>query len=228
MLEIGRFWTSVGRVLGHTGLVALAAAMTACGGANAGELLATGGIGGGAGGMGGQGGTEPPTSDSRTFELECLRPDVDLSFEIGLLIELDEPFGVSESTDLTFTPSVILGEESVAALIEAGVETVDITAMALEARVEGAAPNGITSALDDTPIQDFDLAADPDDDGSPGPHRFVLLPIDVRAFVAADADQVEFVLGPVSFEFGDFRVPASCVDGISVVGNPLIFPVIRD
>lgn len=200
--------------------------MTACGGANAGQLLPPGAGGsGGAAGSGGTGGVALPPSGVRTFEVGCLRPDLDLTFDIELRIDLDEPFGESDSTEVTFTPAVTMSEDTAAALIDATVETIDITAMSTQTSLTGASPTTITTLLEEAPIQDFDLTTDPDENDVPGPHRFEFAPLTTTAFVDSGADEVEFVVSTVSFDFGDFSVPASCVDGISLVGTPLSFPV---
>lgn len=201
-------------------------AMTACGGANAGELLGTGGNGGSDMGTGGS--LPAPPMETRTFEVACLRPDLDLTFDIELRVDLDAPFGVGESTEVTFTPTVTMLEETAAALIDATVETIDITAMSVQTRLSGTDTSAITSALVEAPIQDFDLADDPDENGTPGPHRFELPPASEGASVVGGADRVEFVLSTIAFEFGDFRLPESCVDALSVVGTPLTFPVSSD
>lgn len=203
-------------------LVALVAlvATTACGGTEDDS-----GTGGETNATGGTSGTPLSPSGAQTFELGCMRPDVSLNLEIELAVRLSEPFVRGTSSDATFGPAVTLTEASTEALIDAGVESIDVTSMSVQTRLLGAEPTTMTTLLADAPIEDFDLSVDPDDDGTPGPHRFELIPITETVVPLGGADTVEFAISAVAISFGDFSVPESCVDSQSLVGSPLSFPV---
>ena len=126
-VTIGRFRTSSwGRAAVALGVASIAA-MTACGGTEAGNGPGVGGSGGGAGGAGGT----PSPSDARTFDVGCLRPDVDLSFAVELSVSLDAPFATSGPTEVTFAPTVTMRQETAIALIAANVSSIDITSMSV-------------------------------------------------------------------------------------------------
>jgi hypothetical protein len=76
------------------------------------------------------------------------------------------------------------------------------------------------------PINDFDLQADPDDNGIPGPHRLDLDPVTVTSYATPGTTEVAFDLefDGISFALGDFQIPMDCL-GPSLVGVVLRFPV---
>ena len=153
-------------------LVATVGAIACCGGANAGPLGS-----GGSGGSGGAGGTGgPPLVDQSTFRLSCQNDTLELSIPIELVVELTEPYSNSRSTQATFSATVILDEESVAALIEAGNTLVDIASASVTTNVTGATPTQMTASLSGVPFR-VDLQSDTDDNGMPGPHRLELEPV---------------------------------------------------
>lgn len=183
------------------------------------------GTGGDISATGGTGGTPLSPSGEQTFELGCMRPDVSLNLEIELAVRLSERFVSGTSSDATFGPAVTLTEASTEALIDAGVESIDVTSMSVQTRLLGAEPSTMTTLLADAPLEDFDLRTDPDDDGVPGPHRFELIPITETVVPLQGANMVEFSISAVAISFGDFSVPQSCVDSQSLVGSPLSFAV---
>ncbi len=208
-------------------LVAALSAIAACGGANAGPLIPAGE--GGAGGA-------PPTGQG-VFRLNCEFETEELNLPIELLVELfvelTEPFSRTDSTEATFSASVTLDKESVASLIEALIDAglptmIDIAAASVTTNLTGANPETMTASLVGTPILRFDLQADPDDDGLPGPHRFDFDPVSVTANATSEATEVFFGLdfGGISLSLGNFNVPADCDDS-SLGGVALRFPVGR-
>ena len=205
-------------------LVASLGAIAGCGGANAGPV--------GPGGSGGGGGTgDPPPVGQRTFRLSCefdplrLNIPIEIVVEIELVVELTEPYSNSRSTEATFSASVTFDEESVASFIEAGVTTIDIVSASVTASVAGATPAAMTASLG-APLIDFDLRADPDDNGMPGPHRLELDPVTTTSNATSEAMEVAFTLEfeGISLVLGDFNIPADCV-GPSLAGVAVRFPV---
>lgn len=203
-------------------LVAALGAIVGCGDANAGPLGS-----GGSGGAGGTGGTvEPPPAGERTFRLSCTYDVLQLNIPIELVVELTETYSNSRSTEATFSATVVLDEESVAALIGESITTIDIVSVSVTSNVTGATPTTMTSVLGSAPVIDLDLQADTDDNGMPGPHRFELDPVTATSDAAADASEVAFGLDfdGISLILGDFSIPTSCLDR-SLVGVPVRFPV---
>lgn len=208
-------------------LVAALGAIAGCGGANAGPLGPP--SDGGAGGSGGAGGTggQPPLGQS-SFRLNCERDMLQLSLAIELAIELTSPFSSAATTEATLSASVTFDEGSVASLLDGGFTVIDIASMSITTDLSGATPATMTASLGDTPINDFDLQADPDDDGMPGPHRFELDPVTATATTMPGASEVVFNLGfdGISFVLGDFNIPTNCVSP-SLGGVQIGFPVAR-
>ncbi len=206
-------------------LVAAVGAIAGCGGANAGPLAPP--SDGGAGGNGGAGGTggQPPRAQS-TFRLNCERDMLQLSLPIELAVELTAPFSSAMSTEATFFASVTFDEGSVASLLDGGFTVIDIASISVTTNLTGATPATMTATLGDAPINDFDLEADPDNNGSPGPHRLELDPVTATATVMPAATEVVFGLtfDGVSLALGDFNVPSNCISP-SLVGIDVTFPV---
>lgn len=210
-------------------LVAGLGAIAACGGANAGPLIPAGE--GGAGGA-------PPTGQG-VFRLNCEfrieeSDTVELNLPIELFVELTEPFSRTDSTEATFSASLIFNEEeSVASLIEALINAgdptaIDIVSASVTTNVTGATPDTMTASLGGTPIR-FDLEADPDDDGLPGPHRLDFDSVTVTANATPDATEVLFGLDfrGVSLVLGNVNIPSDCISSPSLGGVALRFPVGR-
>lgn len=208
-------------------LVAALGATTACGGANAGPLVPGGS--GGSGGTGGAGGMiEPPPVDQSIFRVGCVFGELELDVPIELVVELSEPYSNSHSIEATFSSTVVLTEEAVAALIDATITVIDIVSISVTSGVIGATPTMMSASLGAAPINDFDLEADPNDDGTPGPFRFELDPMAASSIAESDAREVIFGLdfSGISIVLGDFSIPASCLNR-SLVGVPVSFPVDR-
>jgi len=202
-------------------LVAALGAIAGCGGANTGPLGP-----GGHGGAGGGGGTgDPPPVDQSTFLLTCENGTLRLNIPIELVVELTEPYSNSRSTEATFSAAVILDEESVASLVDAGATMIDISA-SVTTNVTGATPATMTASLGAAPLDDFDLQSDPDGNGMPGPHRIELDPVTATSNAAPEAKEVTFKLDfdGISLTLGIFNIPANCF-GPSLVGVAVRFPV---
>ncbi|MGB5813490.1 MAG: hypothetical protein WBG86_23340 [Polyangiales bacterium] len=198
----------------HFGLFALCVLM-ACGDANAGEIGPSAPPDGGG----------EPLSQVRTFELVCSASNLDLVLAIDLAIILSDAFRPSGSNEVTLGAGVTLVEESVEALIEANVPVIDVASMSVRTALTGASPSTMTSTLPNTPVDDFDLSTDPDENGSPGPHRFQLSAVAETATVANGSGEVVFSLDVLRFAFGDFSVPDDCVGGRTLTGVPIKFTV---
>lgn len=194
--------------------VASLSLIVACGDANAGEL----------GPSDPEGGSEP-LSQVRTFEFVCVYSDLQLVLAIDLAVILDEAFRPSGSNEVTFAAGVTFVEESVEALIDANVTRIDVSSMSVTTALAGASPSMMTSVLANTPIDDFDLTADPDDSGAPGPHRFQLTTVTETASVEEGRRDVVFTVDDLRFAFGDFSVPDDCAGGRSLSGVPITFRV---
>jgi hypothetical protein len=147
-----------------------------------------------------------------------------MAFE--LVVELSEPYSRTGPIEATFLPTVSLDEASVASFLDAGITVVDIVSMSVRTNVDGAVPAAMTASYGAAPINDFDLLADPDDNGVPGPHRFELDPVTATSRPVTGATEVAFDLGfsGISIALGDFNIPMDCV-GPSLVGIVLTFPV---
>jgi hypothetical protein len=169
--------------------------------------VATTGCGAGADGDGGSSLTE-----ERAYQLECTIDTLTLEIPIVARFELDRPFSIAGETALTFSAVVTLDEGTAAALIDAGVDTIDIISVDVGAWVSGALPVSVATIFDEAPINDFDLAPDTDQNGTSGPHA---LELDARTMTSAtqtDATEVELGirLDQVSLVLGDFHIPNDC------------------
>ncbi|MGB5695435.1 MAG: hypothetical protein WBM46_07290 [Polyangiales bacterium] len=188
-------------------------------------LSAAAGCGsGGPEGTGGSGGD--PLAERSAYRLTCTIDTLVIEIPIELSYELDQPYIVGGSADLTFSATVTFTEEASATLIDAGISKIDIISMQIASGVEGATPAMVETSLAAAPINDFDLEPDTNDDGLPGPHRLELEPVVTTTTVAAGADQVEFMLrtDQVSMILGDFAVPTDCL-GPTLVGFTARFAV---
>lgn len=197
-------------------------AVAGCGGANGGPLGS-----GGAGGTGGTGGTRDlPVVEQNSFRLSCEHATLELNILIELVVELANPYSNSSSTEAAFSPSVTFDEETVASFLDAGFPVIDIVSMSVTTNVTGATPATMTASFAEAPINDFDLRADPDDNGMAGPHRFALGPVTATSNPDAGVMEVTFDLkfGGISFALGDFNIPQDCF-GPSLVGIVVRFPV---
>jgi hypothetical protein len=123
---------------------------------------------------------------------------------------------------------VVFDEGAVAALIGAGVDTIDIISMDIGAWMTGAIPSSVGTTFGDAPINDFDLTVDTDDDGAAGPHPLAL---DAQTFTTtARTGVTEVELGirvdQVSIQLGDFDVPDDCLNP-TLVGPSARFEVVE-
>jgi hypothetical protein len=158
--------------------------------------------------------------------LSCEYDTLQLDILMELVVELTKPYSKSSPTEATFSASVTLDEESVASFLGAGVPVIDIVSASVTTNVTDASPSTMTASLGAAPIDDFDLQADPDDDGIPGPHRFELDPVTDTSHAAPGASEVTYDLefDGISLALGDFNIPIDCL-GPSLVGIVLKFPV---
>jgi len=205
-------------------LVAALGAIAGCGGANGGPL-SSGGTGGG-GGTGGAG--EPLIVDQTSFRVSCDYDTLELDILIELIIGLTEPYSNSTSTEATFSPSVTLDEETVASFLDSGVAVIDIVSASVTTNATGAIPETMKASFGAAPINDFDLQADTDDNGIPGPHRLELDPVTATSYATPGTTEVAFDLqfSGISLALGDFNIPVDCLSP-SLVGIVLRFPVER-
>jgi hypothetical protein len=164
--------------------------------------------------------------EQSSFRVSCDYDRLRLDILIELLVELTEPYSRSSSTEATFSPSVTFDEESVASFLDAGVTVIDIVSASVSTNVTGAIPGAMIASFGAAPINDFDLEADPDDNGIPGPHRLELDPVTVTSKAVAGANEVTFDLrfAGISLALGDFNIPTDCL-GPSLVGVVVRFPV---
>jgi hypothetical protein len=207
--------------LGKLGLVAALGAVAGCGVANGGALGS-----GGTGGAGGSGGSLPVEQTS--YRVSCDFDTLELDIPIELIVELTEPYSRSTSTEATFSANVIFDEESVASFLDAGVTVIDIVSASVTTSLTGAIPATMTASFGAAPINDFDLQADPDDNGLPGPHRLELDPVTATSYATPGTREVTFGLqfGGISLALGDFNVPKDCLSP-ALVGIALALPVSR-
>ena len=197
-------------------------AIGGCGGANGGPVGS-----GGTGGAGGAGGTgDPPVVDQTSFRLSCVYDTLQLDILIELVVGLTEPYSSSRSTEATFSSSVTFDEESVASFLDAGVTVIDIVSASVTTKATGAIPAAMMASFGAAPINDFDLQADPDDNGIPGPHRLDLDPVTATSYATPGTTEVAFDLQfeGISLALGDFQIPMDCLSP-SLVGVVLRFPV---
>jgi hypothetical protein len=160
--------------------------------------------------------------------LTCERDTLRLSrIPIELVIELTEPFSSAASTEVAFSATVTFDEGNVASFLDLGVLVIDIGSMSVTTNLSGATPATMTASLGGVPINDFDLQADPDNNGSPGPHRFELDPVTATANATPAATEVVFDLtfGGISLALGDFDIPSDCTGSTSLERIPITFPV---
>lgn len=202
--------------------------LAGCGGANGGQV-GVGGAGGtaGIGGAAGAGGTGGSMSiDQTNYRLSCEYDTLELNLGFELVVELSRPYSTSRSTEATFSASVTLDEPSVASFLDAGITTIDINVASVSTNIIGAVPATMTSSSSALPINDFDLEADSDDNGIPGPHRLELDPMTATSSAAPGAREVSFDLPfrGIALTLGDFDIPDGCF-GPALVGIVLRFPV---
>lgn len=192
-----------------------------------GAALALAGCGGESTETGGEGGAGGAGLERRsTFELSCSIDTITLEIPITLDYALDAPLTESEASSITLRATVTLAEDVAAALIDAGVPTIDLLEVRVRGSVTGASPASIEATLAGVPINDFDLRSDPDDDGAPGPHELDLdeAMVDLRP----DTGVAEVVLGldldGLAWTLGDFSVPDDCTQP-TLVGFAASYPV---
>jgi hypothetical protein len=175
-------------------------------------------------GAGGSGGDSP--AEQSAYVLSCAIEPLVLEIPIELSYELDRVYVVGGSAELTVSATVTFSEQASTALIEAGVDKVDIISLEISPSVAGATPPIVETSLGAAPINDFDLRLDTDDTGIPGPHRLELDAATVTTTVSEGADAVELglALEQVSLVLGDFQVPTDCL-GPTLVGFSARFPV---
>jgi hypothetical protein len=156
--------------------------------------------------------------------LSCQIDTLLLRIPIQLSFGLDQPYSTDGSALLRSSPLVVFGEEASTALIDAGVASIDIVSVDIDATIEGATPGLIEAELGDAPINDFDLRLDTDDNGIPGPHQLELDPATLSTTVVDGASEVVLSLDPnqVSLVLGDFEVPSDCLSP-TLVGVPASF-----
>jgi len=176
--------------------------------------------------MGGTG--DPLIVDQTSFRVSCNYDTLQLDILIELVIGLTEPYSTSTSTEATSSPSVIFDEETVASFLDAGVTVIDIVSASVTTNATGAIPETMKASFGAAPINDFDLQADTDDNGIPGPHRLELDPVTATSFATPGTAEVVFDLefSGISLALGDFNIPAACLSP-SLVGIVLRFPVER-
>jgi len=203
-------------------LVAALGAIAGCGGTNGGTIGS-----GGTGGATGTGGTGAlPVVDQTSFRLSCVYDTLELDILIELVVGLTEPYSRSRSTEATFSSSVTFDEESVASFLDANVTVIDIVSASVTTNATGAIPATMIASFGAAPINDFDLQADSDDNGIPGPHRLDLDPVTATSYATPGTTEVAFDLefDGISLALGDFHIPMDCL-GPSLVGVVLRFPV---
>jgi hypothetical protein len=177
------------------------------------------------GGAGGVGGAPPPQQSA--YRLTCTIDTLVLEIPIDVSYELDRPYTPSGSVDVTFSGVVTLTEQTAATLIDAGVSTIDIISIDIASWVRGATPATMETSFGAAPINDFDLEADTDDNGVPGPHRLPLDTVTIASTANPGANEVELGLAmeQMSLRLGDFDMPTECL-GPSLVGFTARFPVV--
>ncbi len=160
------------------------------------------------------------------YTLSCAIDPLVLDIPIELSYELDRPYRLGRTSELSFSAVVVFSEQTSSALIGAGVSKIDIISLRVATSLRGAAPPLLGATLMAAPINDFDLATDTDDNGLPGPHRFGLGPVAVTSAAAEGATEVELGLSldQISLVLGDSDVPADCA-GPSLVGPSVRYPV---
>lgn len=175
-------------------------------------------------GTGGSGGD--PLVEQSAYRLSCTIDALVLEFPIELTYALDRPYVAGGSAELAFSATVTFSEQTSTALIDAGVDKVDIISLEIAASVEGATPTAVETSLDAAPINDFDLTRDTDDNGAPGPHVLDLEPVTRVTTVDDGAQEVVFSVGTeqISMVLGDFMVPEDCTNP-TLVGSLARFPV---
>ena len=201
----------------------VALVVSGCGGANGGPLEESG-----SGGVGGTGGaTEPPFARTSEFLLRCQYDTLELTLSIEIVVEPLALYSNSTPVETAFSASVTLDESSTTALLDSGISVIDVASAEVVTRILGATPTTMTSSLDSAPINDLDLEADPDNDGTPGPHRLELGRMVAVTTAETGARAITFgvAIGGVSLNFGDFEVPTDCLGTASLVGTAIRFPV---
>lgn len=188
-------------------------ATAACGDATGGSL-----------GSGGHGGS--PLEAQSSYRLSCTIDTLVLEIPIEIPFELDRPYTVGGSAELTFSASVTFEEQAATALIEAGVSKIDIISLEITPWMAGTVPSTLRTFLAAAPINDFDLETDTDDNGIPGPHRIELDTVTTTSTVVGNAQEVVvgLGLGQVSLVLGEFEVPRDCLRP-ELVGFSTRFPV---
>jgi len=158
--------------------------------------------------------------------LTCTIHEVVLEIPIDVSFELDRPYTVGGSADLTFSAVVTFEEPSIAMLLDVGISKIDIITAEIGSQVDGATPQIVETSLAAAPINDFDLEIDTDDNGVAGPRRLALDAVTIATTVTEGATEVELTVSTeqVSLLLGDFHVPNDCL-GPTLVGFSARFPV---
>ncbi|MFZ1864960.1 MAG: hypothetical protein WAU39_12105 [Polyangiales bacterium] len=192
-------------------------------------LLAAAGCGSGSGspdgGTGGSGGSAIERHSA--YDLRCPVDMLVLDLPIELSYRLDRPYVAGGSSELTFSAAITFTNESTAALVDAGIDKIDIISLHITSSVDGAAPQTVETSSSAAPINDFDLQVDTDDDGRPGPHRLELDAATTTSTPDEGAERVELGLtstSQISLVLGDFEVPTACLSP-TLVGFASQFPV---
>ena len=190
-------------------------------------LAAAAGCGDPSGGTLGTGGTGGNPSAQTSYALSCTIGMTTLEIPIDLSYSLDRPYTAGGSVNLTFASAVTFDEPTTAALIEAGIRTIDIISLQITSPILGATPGLLEAFLAAAPINDFDLEPDTDENGAPGPHRIELDTVTRSSSVVGNAQEVEMGLGldQVSLVLGDFDVPSDCLRP-ALIGFSVRFPVV--
>jgi len=160
-------------------------------------------------GTGGSGDDGDALANGSAYGVSCAIDTLVLNIPIELSYELDRRYVAGGSAELMFSVTVTFTEQASTALIDAGIDKVDMISLEIGASIEGAAP-----------INHFDLQFDPDDNGIAGPHYLDLDGATVTTTVAEGVDSVEFGLGlnQVSLLLGDFQVLTDCL-GPTLTGS---------
>jgi len=192
-------------------------------------LLTAAGCGSGSGppdgGTGGSGGSAIERQGA--YDLRCPVDMLVLDLPIELSYQLDRPYVMGGSSELTFSAAIIFTDESTAMLVDAGIDKIDIISLRITSSVDGAAPQTMETSFLAAPVNDFDLQVDTDDDGVPGPHRLELDAVTITSTPDEGTERVELGLtsmSQISLILGDFGVPTDCLSP-TLVGFAAELPV---
>ena len=218
-------WRVLDVKYGVLGWVAALFLAVACG--NNSPEMGNGSGGGPGGGSGGSGGAPlSPDAQSATFTLSCEVVPIELRIPFDFTVSPDRAYTENGTSEVMLSASMTIDEQTVSALLGSNIDDIDISSGTIGVDLLGATPERIETSLVDTPINDFDLAVDTDDNGVLGPHRFEFETVTATTTVAPSANDVTFRLtfGGISIVLGDFSIPEDCLSP-SLVGQPAGFPV---